>query len=145
MRKSLILLAASLIATPALAQPAPPEAIQIPRELTDPATAERLTGMMQGLSKAFLDMRVGELKAAAEGRQATSAEKRMTVRDLARRQDPNFDRRFEQQIAQSGPMIRQSMKAMSDALPAMMQGLNEAQKALERAAANMPDPTYPKR
>jgi hypothetical protein len=37
------------------------------------------------------------------------------------------------------------MKALSDALPAMMQGLAQAQKALERAAANMPDPNYPKR
>ena len=145
MRKSLILLAASLIATPALAQPAPPEAIQIPRELTDPATAERLTGMMQGLSKAFLDMRVGELKAAAEGRQATSAEKRMTVRDLARRQDPNFDRRFEQQIAQARPAIEKGMKAMSAALPAIEKAVDDASRALDRAAANMPDPTYPKR
>jgi hypothetical protein len=42
-------------------------------------------------------------------------------------------------------MIRQSMAAMSQALPAMMHGLQQAGKALERAAANMPDPTYPKR
>ena len=145
MRKSLILFPVLLLAAPALAQPAPPEAIQIPRELTDPATIDRLTGTMQALSKAFLDMRVGELKAAAEGRHATPAEKRMTVRDMARREDPNFDRNLQRQIAQSGPMIRQGMKAMTDALPAMMQGLNHAQKALERAAANMPDPTYPKR
>jgi hypothetical protein len=145
MRKSLILLVALLSSTPALAQPAAPESIQIPRELTDPATGERLAGTMQALSKALLDVRVGELKAAAEGREATSAEKRMTVRDMARRQDPNFERNLQRQIAQSGPMIRQGMKAMSDALPAMMQGLEQAQKALERAAANMPDPTYPRR
>jgi hypothetical protein len=145
MRKRLILLPVFLSATPALAQPATSESIQIPRELTDPATTERLAGTMQALSKALLDMRVGELKAAAEGREATSAERRMTVRDMARRQDPNFERKLERQIAQSGPMIRQGIKAMSDALPAMMQGLEQAQKALERAAANMPDPTYPRR
>ena len=111
----------------------------------DPATAQRLAVTMQALSKAFLDVRVGELKAAAEGRQATAAERNMTVRDLARRDDPNFDRNFQRQIAQSGPMIHQGMKALSEALPAMMQGLAQAQKALERAAANMPDPNYPKR
>jgi hypothetical protein len=27
----------------------------------------------------------------------------------------------------------------------MMKGLNDAQKALERAVANLPDPTYPNR
>ena len=148
MRKSLILLAALLSARPALAQAEPaaqPETIQIPHQLTDPAAAERLTGVMHALSKAVLDIRIGELKAAAEGRQATSVEKQITVRDMARQEDPNFDRTIERQIAQTGPVIRQSMKAMSDALPAMMQGLQQAQKALERAAANMPDPTYPKR
>ena len=143
MRKSLILLPVLLYATPTLAQPA--DTIQVPRELTDPATADRLAATMQALSKAFLDVRVGELKAAAEGRQATAAERNMTVRDLARRGDPNFDRNFQRQIAQSGPMIHQGMKALSEALPAMMQGLAQAQKALERAAANMPDPNYPKR
>ena len=35
--------------------------------------------------------------------------------------------------------------ALNQALPAMMQGLNQAQQALERAVANMPDPTYPRR
>jgi hypothetical protein len=148
MRKISILLPLLFAASPALAQtaaPAPPAGIELPRELTDPATANRLANMMQGLSKAFLDMRVGEIKAAAEGRQPTPAEKRMTVRDMARRDDPNFDRNFQRQIAQSGPMIRQSMKALSDALPAMMQGLQQASNALERAAANLPDPTYPKR
>jgi hypothetical protein len=148
MRKSLILLAGLFGATPALAQPAPPppsDIIQMPRELTDPATADRLAGTMQVLSKAFLDMRIGEIKAAAEGHQATAAERRMTVREIARREDPNFDRKFERQVAQSGPMIHQGMKALSDALPEMMQGLAQAQRALERAAANMPDPTYPKR
>ena len=107
--------------------------------------ADRLTNAMQVMSKAFLDLPAGEVQAALEGRRATPAEKRMTVRDMARRDDPNFDRNFQRQIAQTGPAIRQGMRAMSEALPAMMQGLTQAQHALERAAANMPDPTYPKR
>ena len=147
MRKTLILLPILLTASPALAQaaPTPPETAQIERALNDPAMADRLTNAMQVMSKAFLDLPAGEVQAALEGRRATPAEKRMTVRDMARRDDPNFDRNFQRQIAQSGPVIRQSMRAMSQALPAMMQGLTQAQHALERAAANMPDPTYPKR
>jgi hypothetical protein len=90
-------------------------------------------------------MPVGELKAAAEGRQASPAEKRMTVRDLARRDDPDFERKLHQQLAEARPMVRQRIKALNDSLPAMMQGLQQARQSLERALANMPDPTYPTR
>jgi len=145
MRKILIFLPLLLVASPALSQPAPSDTAQIERVLNDPAMADRLTNVMQVMSKAFLDLPAGEVQAALEGRPATPAEKRMTVRDIGRRDDPNFDRNFQRQIAQSGPVIRQGMHAMSEALPAMMQGLAQAQHALERAAANMPDPTYPKR
>lgn len=145
MRKCLILLPLILCASPSLAQPAPADTAQIQRVLNDPAMADRLGNVMQVMSKAFLDLPVGQMQAALEGRQPTAAEKRMTVRDMARKDDPNFDRNFQRQIAQSGPMMRQSMKALGEAMPAMMQGLSQAGKALERAAANMPDPTYPKR
>ena len=145
MRKILIFLPLLLVASPALSQPAPSDTAQIERVLNDPAMADRLTNVMQVMSKAFLDLPAGEVQAALEGRPATPAEKRMTVRDIGRRDDPNFDRNFQRQIAQSGPVIRQGMHTMSEALPAMMQGLAQAQHALERAAANMPDPTYPKR
>jgi len=150
MRNKLILLPLLLGARPAFAQAAPPPVApraeqEVQRVLNDPAMVDRMTGMMQAMSKAFLNLPVGEIQAAAEGRPATQAERHMTVRDMARRDDPNFDRNFQQQIAQTGPMVKQSMRALSDALPSMMQGLQQAGKALERAAANMPDPTYPKR
>ncbi|HEX8840711.1 MAG TPA: hypothetical protein VF757_00275 [Sphingomicrobium sp.] len=149
MSSKLILFPLLLGASPAVAQAAPvanPDAArEMSQVLNDPAMADRLANMMQGLSKAFLDLPAGEIQAAAEGRQPTPAERRMTVRDMARRDDPNFDRNFQQRIAQTKPMIQQSMRALSQALPAMMDGLQQAGKALERAAANMPDPTYPKR
>ena len=141
MSKSLFILALLLCASPAVAQPVP----QLPPELTDPATADKLANAMQGLSQALLDMRVGEVRAALEGRQASPSEKRMTVRDMARQDDPDFDRHVQRDMANVRPMVRQSMNALNQALPAMMQGLAQAQQALERAVANMPDPTYPKR
>ena len=115
------------------------------RVLNDPAMADRLSGMMQAMSQAFLNLPVGEIQAAAEGRKPTAAERRMTVRDVGRRDDPKFERNFERQMANSKPMIQQSMRALSTALPAMMKGMEDMGRALERAAANMPDPTYPKR
>jgi hypothetical protein len=69
----------------------------------------------------------------------------MTVGDLARRKDPNFDRHLQQQVAEVGPALQRSMNALNQALPAVMQSLSEAQKSIERAVANMPDPTYPRR
>ena len=143
MGKSLILLPLLLGATPALAQSTPQQ--QLPREFSDPATAQRLQRSMQALSKALLDLRVGEMQAALEGRKATRAEKKLTVRDLGRRNDPNFDRNLDQRIANSGQAIERSMKAMSDALPSIMESVERAGGAIERATANMPDPTYPKR
>lgn len=148
MRNILIAIPLLLCAAPALSQAAPPAQPQISEVqnvLANPAMADKLANMMQAMSDAFLNLPAGEVQAAIEGRKPTAAEKRMTVRDVARKDDPNFDRDFRQQIAQAKPMIQHSMKALSTALPAMMQGLSQASKAIERAAANMPDPTYPKR
>jgi hypothetical protein len=100
---------------------------------------------MQALSKAFLNMPAGEVQAALEGRQPTAKERRMTVRDMGRANDPNFDREVQQQMANARPTIEQSMKALTSALPALMQGMGQMQQSLERAVSNLPDPTYPKR
>ncbi|HET6535869.1 MAG TPA: hypothetical protein VFG41_06765 [Sphingomicrobium sp.] len=141
MRKCLILLPLLLASTSALAEPAP----RLPPELTDPATAQRLTDAMQSLSTALLNLRVGEVAAALEGRPALPEERNLTVGDLARRDDPDFDRRIHERIASVGPTMQQSIKAMNKALPEITRDLKDARKSLERAIANMPDPNYPKR
>ena len=145
MRKSLILLPLLACASPALAQQAPEPALEAQRVLGDPAMADRLADMMEGVSKAVLDLPLGEVQAAVEGRKPTAADRKLTVRELGRREDPNFERDLQRQIADARPMIQASQKALADALPAVMKSLDEAGKALERAVANMPDPTYPRR
>ena len=146
MRAVLILTSLLLTATPAWAQqPAQSPVSEIERTLSDPATMDRMTRSMQALSNAFLNMPVGELQAAIEGRSATAQEKRLTVRDVGRRDNRNFDRDFQRQMANARPMIEQGMKALSSALPGMISGVGQMQQSLERAISNMPDPTYPKR
>jgi hypothetical protein len=140
MRKALLLIPLAILAAPAVAAPPPPEQIQIPPELTDPATADRLAGMAQALSKAFLDLPIGEVQAAAEGRPATAADRNITVRDLGRRDDPNIDRNVERQIANARPMIEQSMKAFSQSLPAISQALTQAADQMRQVADNLPRP-----
>jgi len=142
MRISLVLIPLSLCAAPALAQPAPNP---IPRALTDPATAHRLTDTMQSLSQALLDMRVGNLQAALEGRAPTPSERNLTVGDLARRNDPQFDQHLQQNIEAARPKIEQTVRTFSETLPEVTQDLQRARKSLERAMSNLPDPNYPRR
>jgi Ni/Co efflux regulator RcnB len=148
MRAIPLILASALVATPAIAQqPAQQsaETIEIPSEITDPKLAGRLADVMQVLAKAMLNLPIGEIQAAAQGRPATAEEKNRTVRDVARKDDPDFERDLEQQVAASKPMIEASMKALISALPAMMRGMAGAREELERATANLPRPDYPKR
>jgi hypothetical protein len=137
----MVMLAASAAAAP---PPPPPPQIEIPPQLADPATADRLADMMQAMSKAFLNLPVGEIEAAAEGRRPTARDKTTTVGDLARRDDPDFDRDFGRKIADARPMVHQSMKAINDALPAITRSLAEAAAAMQRVADNMPQPYDPK-
>ena len=151
MRAFQLIVPLALVASPAMAQtkpaPAPvaPQTITVPPALTDPVMADKLARMMQAMSKAFLELPVGEIEAAAEGRPATRADRRRTVRQLGRADDPNFERNLQRDIASAKPMIEASMKAMAAALPAMMKGLSEAGRELEKATANLPSPTYPKK
>ena len=141
MRKILIVLPILLCSSPALAQPAP----QLPPELTDPATVHQLIGSLDQLSRALMNVRIGEARAALEGRDATPRERNMTVGDYARRNDPNFDRNLHQQIASVEPQVQRGVQSVNRALPSLMQALDDAERAIDRAVANMPDPTYPRR
>jgi len=142
MRTAFALLPLLMAAVP-VAAAAPQQQSQpyLPPQLSDPAMVDRLAGTMQAMSRAFLDLPVGEIEAAVEGRPPTPADRNRTLRS----EDPNLDREVQTQIAEARPMIRQSMKAISDALPAVMKSLHDARESIERAAANMPDPNYPKR
>jgi hypothetical protein len=142
MRTTLIILPLLLLgASPAFAQPVP----QLPPELTDPAAAMKLARAMQAVSTALLNIRVGDMRAALEGRDATPAERNETVGDIVRRKDPDFDRHLQEQVATVGPKIQRSMRAINRALPEVVRDVDDAQRSLERAVSNLPDPNYPRR
>ncbi|WP_308514697.1 hypothetical protein [Sphingomonas flavescens] len=142
MRKTVVALSTLIIAVPAAAQPVAP---QLPPVLTDPASAQRLTGVLDAITDAVLGMRVGEVRAAIDGREPTPQERATTVRDMARRDDPDFDRHLHGKLAAVGPTIQQGAQAVNRALPEVMRSLDQAQRSIERAVANLPDPTYPRR
>ena len=145
MRAAFLALPLALMTSPALAQNAPPptapETIQLPPELTDPKWADRLTEAMAAMSKVFLELPVGEVEAAMEGRQPTAADKRRTVRSETKMSE----REIRQQIEETRPAMKAGMKALAAALPAMMKGMSDAQREFERAMTNVPRPDYPRR
>jgi hypothetical protein len=146
-----LLFSLALVAAPAAAQapskPADPrvETVEVVRVLGDPAMAQKMTNVLQALSKALLDLPVGEVEAAIEGRPVTPADKGRTVRSVGREENPNFERDLQRELAQAGPIMQSSMKALATSLPAMMKSMEEVTRAMERAMANLPSPTYPKR
>jgi hypothetical protein len=146
MRALLIALPFALLAAPAAAQPQ--SEFQLPPALTDPAMADKLGKMLGAVTRAMMDMPVGELQAAMEGREATTADKRRTVRDMAGR-DPNFERKVESQVAIAVPRMQSGMKAMAKSMPAMIGALEKAaeemEREIDRATANLPQPGYPNR
>jgi hypothetical protein len=141
--KSLLLFVPALMAasTAVAAPPNDAEAGEVTRILNDSRMAEQMTARTKALSKAMLDLPVGEVEAAVQGRPVTAADKRRTVGTATGLTQQQLDA----QIAAAEPAIRSGMKAMGAAIPAMMQAVTRMAEQMERAIANMPDPTYPKR
>jgi hypothetical protein len=141
MRIAALILLAGLAASPAAAAP---DTSELEQALRDPATAERIDRSMKALTDSLLDLKVGELQAAVEGREPSPTDRALTVRELERRAggDPESIRRT---IREAGPAIAKGMNALASALPAMTGAMEELEKALDKMVATMPDPTYPKR
>ena len=140
MRALWIALPLLLAATPAVAAP---RSAQLPPELSDPAMADRLGRMMGSLARSLMDMPVGELEAAIEGREPTAADRTGRVRDHVG--GPGVEHEVEAKVAASGRQVQAMSRALIASLPSIMASLENVERELERAAANLPDPTYPRR
>jgi hypothetical protein len=136
-------IALPLLLAPMPAFAAPKQAPQLPRELSDPAMADRLGKMAGALTKALMDMPVGEVEAAVQGREPTAADKSKRVRDEIG--GPRAEAKVQAQVAQSGRQIQAMSQALVESLPALMSALDQVETRMERVTANIPDPTYPRR
>ena len=142
MRALLLALPLALVPVPASAAPAETPQAHIPPELSDPAVADKLTRALGPLSRALMNMPVGELEAALAGRDPTAADRSKRLSDQI---GPEGQKELEATVAAAGPQMRAMQKALVASLPALMSALGSVESELERAAANLPDPTYPKR
>ena len=140
MRIVLILLSALIGASPAFAAPPPP---MLPPMLSDPALADRLGAVAGALTRSVMNLPVGEVEAALEGRPATREDRRRTVRDSLG--DPQAEQRIEQQAAASGRAMQSAGQAIARSLPAIKQAMEGLEADLARVVGNLPDPTYPRR
>ncbi|MGI8931953.1 MAG: hypothetical protein ACR2FK_06215 [Sphingomicrobium sp.] len=146
-----MILPLALAASPALAQTAPApatpgaDALAIPPEFYDPRTTDRLIDAMHVMSKAFLDLPVGEIEAALSGRQPTAADRTRTVRSESRM----TEQQLKQEIEQARPALHAGRRVLTTALPSILGSMArmgaEIERELERATANLPQPGYPKR
>ena len=146
MTSAILILAAA--AAPVSAAPPPPYVdapIAIPRELTDPAMADRLGRMAGAMAHAVMNMPVGEMEAAIENRPVTPADRNRRVRDVARADDRAVVDQVASNTAATGRAMQAATRSLVAALPAIMGAVKNAEAEIERATANLPDPSYPRR
>lgn len=144
MRLGIVLLSFVALAVPA--QAAPDRDLQkIQRALNDPSTAQRINRSIDGLTDVLMSLKVGALQAALEGREPTAADHEMTLGQIESHKGPQAEAELRAKIRAAGPAIAGGMNAIANALPAMSRVLEDMERAIDKAAANMPDPAYPKR
>jgi hypothetical protein len=140
----LYLIAAPLLLSASAAFAAPPQSeqpIEIPPQMTDPNFIDRLMDMSDALSKAFLDLKVGDVEAAAEGRQATAADHNRTVGQVVRLSPQELERH----MAEARPKVAAATQALARELPKISRSLADVASALQRAADTIPQPYDPNR
>lgn len=151
MRKILPLALLATVASPAVAQvaPRPPEPplysdpayAQLPAEIANGAAVDQIGNMVGAVTKALLDLPVGELEAAVENRPVTRQDRQRTVRSVT----GTDEREVNAGIAQSKDAVIAGGRAMARTLPVIREALNKAGEEIERATANLPQPGYPRR
>ena len=146
MTSAILILAAAAAAAPASAAPPPaPAPIAIPRELTDPAMPDKLGRMAGAMAHAVMNMPVGEMEAAIENRPVTPADRNRRVRDVAAADDRAVVDQVASNTAATGHAMQAATRALVASLPAIMSAVKNAEAEIERATANLPDPSYPRR
>ena len=138
---ALLASAAPAVAAPPARPPEPQRPAELPPEITDGRMIDQLGSMVGALTRAFLDLPVGELEAAVENRPVTREDKRRTVRTVT----GTDERELAAGIEESKGAVKAGGQAVARALPVIREALNKAGDEIERATANLPQPGYPRR
>ena len=147
MRLMFALVALGSIATPALAaphrSPAPaPYANPALPDLSDPRMADRAGRMAGAMARALMNLPVGEIEAAAEGRPPSPADRNRRIGD---QMPPGFDRQIERDTAEGSARMQAMGAAIGRAVPSVIASIERATNEVDHAVGNLPDPNYPRR
>ena len=145
----------ALIAAPAMAageparaptrdvQPTPQEVAKAQRQIADPAMGAALGRMMPAISRALMNMPVGEIEAAIEGRAPNAADRKRTVQDSIG--GPAEAARVERELAVSGVQMQAMQQALAAALPGMIAAAGALEREMDRVGAAIPVMDTPSR
>jgi hypothetical protein len=140
-RLPIAILAASMLSTPALAERSG-RSDPLPPQVTDPRAIDRVGDMVGALSHALMNVPIGEVAAAAEGRPARPEDRNSTVRDVV---GPGADRKIDDRIGHGKAAAEAGMQAVAAAMPAIERAMEDMRDVVQRATANLPRPDYPRR
>jgi hypothetical protein len=135
MRTLLIATAMSALATASAATPAAAQrAAETLRGAAD--AIEETAPMIDRSADALLDLDVGPLLDAADpyGRRG----RHRTLREIARRDDPYFDRRMRASIYGTAAGLSRMMDGLAAAEPALRRSVREMEDAIGAAVENVP-------
>ena len=100
---------------------------------------------MGAMAHAVMNIPVGEMQAAIEGRPVTRADRNRRVGDVAGPDGRAMADHVAGNGAATGRAMQAAGRAMIGALPAILLAVRGAESEIERATSNLPDPTYPRR
>lgn len=129
--------AAAQVATPA---PQPQRPSDLPPEITDGRMIDQLGSMVGAVTKALLNMPIGEVEAAIENRPVTREDRRRTVGS----QSGLDERDVVAGVEESKGAVKAGGQAIARSLPVIRDALNRAGDEIARATANLPQPGYPR-
>ncbi|GAA4001058.1 hypothetical protein [Sphingomonas humi] len=144
MRK-LLFVALLASAAPVAAQvpsrpPEPQRPADLPPEITDGRMIDQLGSMVGAVTKAFLNLPIGEVEAAVENRPVTREDRRRTVGT----ESGMSERDITAGVEESKVAVKSGGQAIARSLPVIRDALNRAGDEIARATANIPQPGYPR-
>jgi hypothetical protein len=152
MRKFLIAAAVLTVAAPAFAQqpassaaaataPLDPRDEELRRNLPDPAELKAMGEVAARAMEAMMDVPIGPLREAVEGRKLSRRERQETLGDVARRDDPEFKERMRDQMGVASVAMAALMEQMVTIAPVLRNTLEDVARRTEEAARQIPQRT----
>lgn len=142
--------ASAQVAQPPRVEVAPPPPMDprdeaIIRSVPGPQEIERVGDVTAATVDAILDVPIGPLREAIEGRRLSRREREETLGDHARKDDPYFRERMRDQITVAGAAVGVLAEQMAVMTPVLRQTLEDAQRRVEEAARGVPPRDYDRR